>query len=114
MASGKIILRGSVTGLPAGPGGMYPPAVLLTNPVLQIKEVVLAAGDNVITIPVGATVCCITPPPDNTIALALGVGGTEHIAPNIFLLRTFPASTPASMIINAASLFTNPVEFRFM
>ena len=115
MATGRVSIRGSVTGLVGGPGNFAPADQILSTPEFKVIEQVLASGDNTILIPSGATYCQIVPPTNNAIALSLGTAGAGgEISKFRPMLLSFPATTPASFILRAGSVMTDPIEFRFM
>ncbi len=114
-ASAIISITGSVTGLPTGTKKLAG-QIISTTAISIITDVILASGDNTITVPTGATAVLIQPPLANAIALTLkGAGGDT----GILLHKIYPTLVSLSagqttLIINAGSLMTLVTEFNFI
>ena len=112
--AGNITISGTQTGIPEGSKTIS--LSITMGSVGTVTDVVLASGANTITVPAGASGCCIIPPSANTVALTLkGVTGDTGvaIAPAAPSVLAFPASPPASFVITAASLTTGSTEISF-
>lgn len=114
--AGQIVIQGQLTGIPLGTIQVGPLTIAAnTANELYIATYTLASGANTINVPasVGAL---IEPDPSNTVGLTLkGVTGDtgitiSHITPT---LLTWPAVSPATFVLTAASVFSTVTSITF-
>jgi hypothetical protein len=115
VATGSLTVSGSVTGLPTGSKSLGPLTVTPSAPIGDTRDVPLTTGDNTVTVPAGTTLVVITLPAGNTQAVKLkqvgGDSGTPLALAGLGAVLVFPASPPASFVLNAAGAVTAEVFF---
>jgi hypothetical protein len=115
MANATLTLSGSVGGLPTGSKSITVPQIVSNSAVGQITDLSLSTGNNVISVPGGATAAIILLPVGNTQMVTLkGAGGDTGIAlrgTTWSVLSLDPTQT--SFILNAAGAVTG-VEISFI
>ena len=112
--AGTLTISGQQTGTPEGSDTIS--LTISLGSVFEELPVALASGANTITVPTGATGVIVIPPVANTVALTLkGIAGDTGIPLSLTQpsVLTFPASPPASIVVNAASLMSASTTFRF-
>jgi hypothetical protein len=115
--AGQALISGQMTGTPLGTVNIGPFTIAANvGGHLQATSVTLASGNNTITVPSWAKGMIIEPDPTNAVALTLkGIAADTGIplGLNVPALITFPASPPATFVLNAASLFTTITTITF-
>jgi len=104
-----IQLRGYIESLAGGSKNIVPADITNATPPEAETELVLASGDNTITIPALADGCIIIFASTSTTTKTLkGVGGDTGIAvtKNSWLVLTFHTTPPANFIINSSAVDT--------
>lgn len=114
--AGSITLSGTISTVP--PGSAEISVTLTPSPsnLIEILNLILASGANTIAVPTWANYCLIEPSPGNTEGLTLkGVTGDTGVAisPVNPTLLSFPATTPADIVITAAGLLTTQTTITF-
>jgi hypothetical protein len=115
MATGVLSLSGAVIGLLTGNKHISVPNIATTSAIGQISVVKLNSGDNVISVPTGATSAVIYPPANNTFGITLkGAGGDTGIPlrRNVWSVLSLDGSA-TSFILNAANIVVG-VEISFL
>ena len=116
--AGQVLISGQLTGVAAASYINIGPFTIAGNSAnnFQVNSVTLASGANTVTVPTWAVGCIINPNVTNTTGLTLkGVTGDTGVAldPSGPTLLNFPATTPASFVLTAASLFSTVTEVIF-
>lgn len=114
-ASGTISIQGTITGLPTGTK-TYAGSIPCASAVGEIHDLILASGDNTITVPTGATAVLIQPPATNAVALKLK-GDAADVG--VKISKTLPTllsldQTQATFIVNAASITATATQFSYV
>jgi hypothetical protein len=107
--SSTVQLRGYISSLPSGSGSLSPTDFTNTDAPLQRTQVVLASGDNTITVPTKARGCIIIFGSASTTTKKLkGVAGDTGVtlSKTGFNFIQFEATPPASFIINSSATDT--------
>jgi hypothetical protein len=115
--AGAIYITGTLQGLPQGSVNVAVPAIIPSSSNLYAETtIVLAPGNNVISVPTWAVGCIITPPAANTVQLLLkaviGDAGLTLALTGAQLLNFGPAP-PGSFVLNAASPTTGSTSIAF-
>lgn len=104
-ATGSVSISGSVTGLPTGSKTVGPITISSAAAVGQQTDLVLASGDNTITVPSTATAAIVVFASASTTTKKIkGVAGDTGITlakTGKFVLQ-FDTTPPASFIINSS------------
>ena len=117
----SIVVSGSVSGLQLGGKTIGPITITGTNTDIAGGEslvLVLASGDNTITIPsTTCTAAVVDFPPTSAVVKKLkGVGGDTGlvVSKNGTLVLQFDSPAPTSFILNAASADTGTTSILFI
>jgi hypothetical protein len=118
MASGTITISGQATGLEGG-AKTYGPLQIASNPantlaLANITTIVLASGNNTITIPTGANGCIVNFAPGSTVTKTYkGVAtdaGTQIATTGVGLVLSWVGVTaPATFVIACSATDTNQI-----
>jgi hypothetical protein len=117
--AGTFTITGADTGLPTGGQTVGPLTVVGTAVVGEMIPVILASGDNTISVPSGAVGVLIVPPTTNTNTLKYRTSSNSgdtglSIAPASFSVHMFPLTAPTSLIVNAAGAVSVATFFKFI
>jgi hypothetical protein len=114
-AAGVITVSGSVTGIPTG-SITFAGSITSSAAVGEVLSIVLASGDNTISVPSGTTTVYFQPPVGNAIALKLkGAGGDTGVTISKVNLSIFSLdASQTSLIINAGSAFSAATYIAFL
>lgn len=111
--SGVLTLSGTIVGLPTGQATINIQYVLPAA-IEAAYEIQLAMGDNVFTIPSGATVAIIQPPPGNVIAITIkSAGDPTGLALHPLLPLIYPLGAQAAFTLTTPSVPTGPHQVTF-
>lgn len=109
MAKATIQLRGFFEDLISGSKSISPADLVHTTPPLAETQLVLASGDNTITVPSTAVGCIILFDPTSTAIKKLkGAGGDTGIivSRQLWIVLTFDTTPIANFIINSSVVDT--------
>lgn len=120
MAGGSLTITGLSASEPSGYRTFGPITIQGTVVIGETLEVPLVSGDNTFAIPDQATACWIIPPTQGTVALTIrtsansGDAGLPISAQMPFGPFCFPATVPASLIVNASAVQASPLSIVFI
>lgn len=118
--AGSLTITGLSATEPAGQRTFGPMTIQGTVTIGETLAVPLASGDNTFSIPAGAVACWLVPPATGGVALKVRTSsnasdaGLPVSSALPFGPYCFPASVPASLIVNAAGAQASPLSIVFI
>lgn len=118
--AGSITITGLSASEPAGQRSFGPLTVTGTQVIGETLEAPLASGDNTFAIPTGSVAALILTPTNGTANLTLrtssnsGDTGLPINGAGFPFVYCFPATIPASLIINSSAAVPSPLTVAFI
>ncbi len=112
-STGTVTINAVLSGLPTGSKSMNFSYGPLTGVVAETLDQALSSGNNIVTVPTGATWMFIQPPASNSVQLTLkGVSGDTGFALDLTRVTVLPLPAgTTSVILNAAGTVTPEISF---